>query len=42
MKNLAASLFVVVVLAACAIPYVDPFPVDAGTAQWRDRAIRGL
>jgi len=30
------------ILAACAIPYVDPFPVDAGTAQWRDRAIRGL
>jgi len=30
------------VLAACAIPYKEPFPVDPGTAQWRDRYIRGF
>lgn len=42
MKNLIAWLFVVAFLAACAVPYVEPFSVDAGTSHWRDRAVRGL
>jgi len=29
-------------LAACAIPYVEPHAVDATTKLWRDRVVRGL
>jgi hypothetical protein len=43
MKNLAALLFVVVYLSACAaFTYqnthrgMQPFPIDPGTEQWRD------
>lgn len=42
MKNFYACCFVALVLGACAVPYVEPFDVDPGTAQWRDKYIRGI